>query len=137
MASKFFIDTGAYFARFYARDRHHSVSLDIWNRLENEGIIAFTTNHVIDELATLLARHTSYEFSAIKLEGIYQSEDTWIERPSEKDERQALAFFKKFADQKISFTDCLSFVTMKKIPVNQVFTFDRHFQYAGFRLIPD
>jgi hypothetical protein len=135
MADKYFIDTGAYFSRFYGRDQHHAASLDIWNWLENKNITAVTTNHVIDELATLLARRTSYDFSGSKLDEIYESEDTQIERSSEEDERKALVYFKKYADQKISFTDCLSFVIMEKLSINRVFTFDRHFQYAGFDII--
>ncbi len=134
-ANKIFIDTGAYFARFYKRDQHHNQSLTIWSRLEREGIVAITSNHVIDELATLLARRTSYEFSAEKISKIYESQDTLIERTSLKDELKALAFFKKFADQKVSFTDCLSFTTMERLSIRHVFTFDRHFEFAGFEVI--
>ncbi|MDM8536365.1 PIN domain-containing protein [Desulfobacterales bacterium HSG17] len=134
MANKWFIDTGAYFARFYKRDQYHLNSVNLWNRLENEAIITITTNHVLDELATLLARRTSYDFSSRKLGKIYNS-DIRIERPSEKDELKALEFFRKYADQKISFTDCLSFVVMHKLWISQVFTFDKHFEYAGFEII--
>ena len=42
----------------------------------------------------------------------------------------------KYADQKISFTDCLSFIVMQQKNIQKVFTFDKHFEYAGFRIIP-
>lgn len=135
MADKWFIDTGAWFACFYKRDQHHSDSVRIWHHTEHSRIRLFTTNHILDELATLLARRTSYHFSGNKLKDIYDS-DIRIERPSEKDELDALDFFLKYADQEISFTDCLSFVVMRKLGIRQVFTFDRHFEYAGFELIP-
>ncbi len=136
MAVRLFIDTGAYFALFYKRDQHHNNSVNIWRRIEKEKIPLITTNHVIDELATLLARHTSYEFSGNKLNEIYSS-DIRIERPSENDELRALRFFLKYADQCISFTDCLSFVVMKNHKIGRVFTFDRHFDYAGFEVISE
>jgi predicted nucleic acid-binding protein len=53
----------------------------------------------------------------------------------ENDELRDLHFFLKYADQCISFTDCLSFVVMKNHRVKRVFTFDRHFAYAGFEII--
>lgn len=135
MAIKCFIDTGAYFARFYDRDRYHIDSLAIWNYLEEKGTVTITSNHVLDELATLLARRSSYRFSGMKIREIYDSGNTIIERPSEEDERKALRYFEKFADQNISFTDCLSFVIIEKYSIHKVFTFDRHFEYAGFEII--
>jgi len=134
MADKYFTDTGAWFALFYRRDSHHPDAVRIWHRTERERIRIITTNHVLDELATLLARRTSYNFSGNRLREIYDS-DIRIERPMESDELDALDFFLKYADQKISFTDCLSFVVMRKLGLRKAFTFDRHFEYAGFEII--
>ena len=134
MANKVFIDTGAYFARFYHRDQYHALSLKIWGRLQAKGFILITTNHVIDELSMLLARRASYDFSAERLQEIYES-DMIIERSTEEDELRALEYFKKYADQKVSFTDCLSFMVMENLGISQVFTFDRHFAYAGFDVV--
>jgi predicted nucleic acid-binding protein len=69
------------------------------------------------------------------MQGIYDSEDMRIERSSRRDEVKAIEFFRKFADQKVSFTDCLSFAIMNRVGLKEVFTFDRHFGLAGFNLI--
>ena len=37
---------------------------------------------------------------------------------------------------KVSFTDCISFVLMRKRQIKRVFAFDRHFMHAGFTLWP-
>jgi len=135
--NKIFIDTGAYLARFHKRDRMHEISVKIWDILKtNTSIITYTTNHVIDELATLLARRTSYDFSGTKLQEIYKSKYPIIFRPGKEDEKESIKIFYKYSDQQISFTDCLSFVVMKKLGIKQVFTFDKHFQYDGFAVIP-
>lgn len=60
-----------------------------------------------------------------------------ILRPSREDELEALSLFEKFADQEVSFTDCISFVLMQRQQIKRVFSFDRHFQYAGFTLWPE
>ncbi len=135
MAVRCFVDTGAYFALFFIRDQYHQESRQIWDRLNADKALIWTTNHVLDELATLLARKTTYEFSATKMQGIYDSEGMRIERSSRRDEVKAIDYFRKFADQKVSFTDCLSFAIMNRVGLKEVFTFDRHFGLAGFKLI--
>jgi predicted nucleic acid-binding protein len=44
--------------------------------------------------------------------------------------------FRKFADQKVSFTDCVSFVLMRKQRLTRAFSFDRHYEQAGFEIWP-
>lgn len=130
-----FVDTGAWLSCFCRKDQFHRDSLRIWKELASEKIFTVTTNHIIDELATLLARRTSYDFSAGKTEEIYDSKLSMIIRPDQESELEALKIFRKYADQKISFTDCLSFVVMKNLKIQHVFTFDHHFRIFGFYII--
>jgi predicted nucleic acid-binding protein len=59
----------------------------------------------------------------------------WL--PAEgQDLLDAFGLMRKFADQAVSFTDCLSFILMKKAGLRDVFGFDGHFTAAGFRLRP-
>ena len=39
-------------------------------------------------------------------------------------------------DQHLSFTDCVLLVLMKSKKIKRVFTFDQHFQLAGFQVYP-
>ena len=131
-----FVDSSAYLSRYLAGDKHHASSLDFWKNLEAERQILATSNFVLDETFTLLGRKAEYPFAVIKAKTIYASHSLNILRPNEEDERQALEYFEKYADQKIAFTDCVSFVLMKKMRIGQVFTYDRHFEFAGFRVRP-
>jgi predicted nucleic acid-binding protein len=133
---KIFIDTGAYLSYYHKKDTHHQKSVETWKNItqvtKNRLI---TTHHIIDELATLLGRKKDYQYAAGKIKKIFNS-NCIIERTHEIDERMALELFEKYADQQISFTDCLSFVVMQQQNIQTVFTFDKHFQYAGFEVIP-
>jgi uncharacterized protein len=96
----------------------------------------FTSNFVLDETFTLLGRRTGYNFAAARARAILSSAAITIIRPSKYDEIEAVKLFEKFAEQSISYTDCISFVLMRSNKIERAFTFDRHFKVAGFIIIP-
>ena len=131
-----FIDTGAFVARYMAADQNHKKALEVWQRLAQENESCATSNFVLNETFTLLARRTGYDFAAERARRILQSESLHILRPNEKQEMEAVVLFEKYGDQKVSFTDCISFVLMKEAKIAQAFSFDRHFALAGFHPYP-
>jgi hypothetical protein len=50
--------------------------------------------------------------------------------------RRGWETLEKFSDQKLSFTDCLSFSLMRREGIPSVFGFDHHFALAGYELWP-
>lgn len=131
-----FIDTGAFLARHVERDQNHKAATAHWRTIQKDHRQCFTSNYVLDETITLLSRRSSYRFAAERARNLYESTALWILRPEEDDERKALTLFEKYADQRVSFTDCMSFVLMEKHRIRSVFTFDRHFALAGFDVEP-
>lgn len=129
-----FIDTGVLLARYLKKDQHHEVAIKKWEKLHKSTNKCFTSNFVLDEFFTLLARRTTYAFAAEKAQLIYDSAVFEILRPNELIEAQAIGLFSKFADQKVSYTDCISFVLMKHHKIKKAFSFDHHFHVAGFDL---
>lgn len=131
-----FIDTGAFLARSLARDAYHSVARRGWDEIAATGERCLTSNFVLDETLTLLGRRAGYRFAAEEGRRLYASKQLEILRPQEEDEAKALRLFTKYADQRVSFTDCVSFVLMKREKIRRVFGFDQHFRSAGFRVWP-
>lgn len=129
-----FIDTGAFVARYAARDQYHRQARRLWAELQTRGIRLATSNFVLDETFTLLARHTTYSFAAERARNIFDSRALEILRPQHKEEREAVELFAKYADQKVSFTDCISFVLMRSRKIMETFSFDKHFELVGFHL---
>ena len=129
-----FIDTGAFVARYLQRDQYHQHAVKGWERLARSGRRCFTSNFVLNETVTLLARRASYTFAAQRARLILSSETVTILRPTEDDEHAAVEVLEKYADQAVSFTDCLSFIFMRKHGLNIAFSFDSHFERAGFQL---
>jgi predicted nucleic acid-binding protein len=85
---------------------------------------------------TLLARRTDYHFAAERGRELLNSPRLAVLRSTEHEDAAAVEVFEKFADQRVSFTDCISFVLMKAHRIKRAFTFDRHFHLAGFRIWP-
>jgi len=127
-----FIDTGAFLARYLERDQYHQVATEGWRELRSSLHRCATSNFVLDETFTLLARRASYPFAAERARQLLASDVLEILRPDAEDELEALRRFEKFADQGISYTDCISFTLMHRHRLELAFTFDRHFTYAGF-----
>ena len=52
------------------------------------------------------------------------------------DEEAAWALFLERPDKSYSFTDCTSFVLMRRLGLQQALTFDRDFRREGFDVLP-
>ena len=131
-----FIDAGAFLARHLRHDQYHRSALAVWEKLGSNNESCFTSNFVLDETFTLLARRAGYDFAVQRANNIYSSQALNIFRPDKKDELNAIKYFGKYADQRVSFTDCISFALMRREKIHRVFSFDRHFEMAGFDLVP-
>ena len=128
-----FIDSGPFLGRYLRNDPHRDVAMRAWDLLGSQALV--TSNYVLDETFTLLARRAGYQFAAERAERFYASEAFEIVSAVREDELTAVHLFKKFADQKVSCTDCVSFAIMRRCGLLTAFTFDRHFLHAGFHVI--
>jgi predicted nucleic acid-binding protein len=128
-----FIDTGAFLARHLSRDQHHADAVAGWQALASTGLGCCTSNFVLDELITLLGRRAGCVFAAERARALYASSVLTILRPDRDCEIAAITWMERFADQQVSYTDCISFRLMRDHRIDTAFTFDRHFELAGFQ----
>ena len=131
-----FVDTGAFLARYIRQDSLHRRAKRTWAEIARSRTRCFTSNFVLDETITLLGRRSSYAFAAERASVLLSSQALTILRPDAEDEIRAVDLLAKFADQQVSFTDCISFVLMRRHRLQRAFTFDRHFSIAGFEVTP-
>lgn len=133
--NSFFVDTGAFIAKEIAGDQFHAAARQFWAELEERGHRLLSSDHVLDESVTLMARRTTYAFAADWGRDALESGIEWL-NADDGDWKKALMLMRKFADQGVSVTDCLSAVLMKRAGLKRVFGFDRHFEAMGFRVYP-
>lgn len=136
MPAKLLVDSGAFYAQRDPGDQHHAGAKAGFELLATVANDIYSSEHILDETLTLLARRESYAYAAATGEELLSSRVVrWLDAtPAEW--RSAVRLMRKYADQAVSFTDCLSFALMQREKINHVFGFDRHFEAAGFRLWP-
>ncbi len=130
-----FVDTGAFIAKEIAGDPYHGIARESWSKIAASGVRLVSSEHVFDESATLIARRATYSFASQWGVEALDSGIEWLQATPE-DLLKALGLMRKYADQGVSFTDCLSAVLMKRAGLKRVFGFDRHFVAMGFSLWP-
>ena len=87
-----------------------------------------TTNHVVSETVTL-SRRLGHRLAADLGSKLYSEALGRIHWATPAEEREAFRYFEKHADQLYSFTDCLSFVVMEKLGINEALTVDGDFTH--------
>lgn len=133
--SSLFVDTSAWCALFNSQDDHHAWALDIWSTVQDKKIRLVTSDYIFDETLTLLRNRV--DFNAARMAGDKLLASAILRRihVSEREFLLAWEWFKKYRDHGFSFTDCTSFVLMKENRMDAVWTLDRDFKSAGFKLL--
>ena len=113
---------------------NHEAATNRWAQASQAGWLLCSSEHILDECTTLLARRTNYAWASDWGKDALASGIEWLQATS-PEWTAALSLMRKYADQGVSFTDCLSFVMMKRAGLKEVLGFDRHFEAASFRVL--
>jgi predicted nucleic acid-binding protein len=123
-----FVDTGAWYAVATPGDPDH---LQAKTFLSQSIEPLVTTDYIVDELLTLFAAR-GQKTRAIEWKNNALDGGTNLIKVSESDFEAALDIYEKYQDKAWSFTDCTSYVLMKRLAIEKAFSFDHHFRQFGF-----
>jgi hypothetical protein len=123
-----FVDTSAWFASSVRTDRDYARAVQ-WLADNRKNLV--TTDHVVDELLTLL-RHRGELRRALHMgSDLFGGVLARVEKVTAEDIDRAWSVFRDFHDKAWSFTDCVSRVVMERLKVKTAFAFDEHFRQFG------
>lgn len=96
-----------------------------------------TSEMVLTELLNALCSRGEYlRKSAIRLTRRLRSDENTLIIPQTSEQfEQAFDFYQRRLDKGYSLTDCASMQMMRQLEINEILTFDRHFQQEGFRTL--
>ncbi len=116
-----------------ARDQHHVAADAAFRRAVREKTRLLTTNLVLAEVHRLLLFRAGIRAAATALDRIEASEHVQVVFATEDDHRAARQWMSRLGDQRITYTDAVSFAVMESRKCGTVLGFDHDFLVAGFR----
>ncbi len=134
-----FVDTSAWKAFYDEEDDRHGEARKLMKAIGAKEVpvrTLITSDYVMDETLTLIRFAHSHSKAVEFANAVSASNATKIVFVEEDLYGKALELFTQHADKPWSFTDCVSFALMKHIELTTAFTFDPHFQQAGFQTLP-
>ena len=136
MSDVIFIDASALLALANSSDQYHQRAKQSFTVMLEDKSRFITTNFILDEVYTRIKRKAG-SLIAINFGELLKNEKNikieWIDKENEK---IAWTIFKKYSDQRFSYTDCTSFAFMKQMKIKKTFCFDGDFKWMGFECIP-
>lgn len=129
-----FLDTsGLYEYLDDVQPRHREVA----GLLESSKPCRFvTSNFVRDELITLCLTRRGHDVARRVGNLLMQGGAMDVIHVTPSDEQQAWQLFLQRPDKRYSFTDCTSFVLMRRQGIRAALSMDDHFRQEGFELLP-
>lgn len=129
-----FVDTSAWLALNDKTDQYHSKAAAKSGEIRRQRIALVTSEYIIDESITLIRYRVSHKAAVVFGDSLFNSSIVRIIDVTKEERLRAWETFKQYDDKELSFTDCTSFVLMKKLKLHKAFTFDEHFKRMGFEV---
>ena len=130
---RLFVDTSAWFAYANRADPEHRAVAAALRQCAGRLV---TSNFVFDETVTL-CRYRLGHPAAVKVgAALCDSGAIDLIRLNADDERMAWSLFLERPDKAYSFTDCTSFVLMRRLKLQRSVALDDDFRREGFDTVP-
>ena len=129
-----FLDTSFLIALSDEKDKNHKRTKTSLKELVGKGTRFVVARNILNEYLDGVTKRISKEKAIEELDNILNSKLLVIEPVTEKDWDKAIIYFRKYNDQQIDLTDCLSFAIMERLEMKSVLTFDYDFKIHGFEL---
>ena len=128
-----FVDTSAWFAHVNRSDPDHAAVRDVLRRFGGRLV---TSNFVFDETITLIAMRSGHTAAGKVGATLLDARVVDLIRITAADERQAWKLFLDRPDKTYSYTDCTSFVLMRRLGIGSAAALDEDFAREGLRAVP-
>jgi predicted nucleic acid-binding protein len=128
-----FVDTSAWFAYANRLDPDHTRIRTVLRTFQGRLV---TSNFVFDETVTLCLYRLGHQVAATVGAVLLDPTVVNLLRLPPDDEQRAWALFLARPDKTYSYTDCTSFVLMRRLRIQRAIALDADFQREGFVLLP-
>lgn len=131
---KLLADTSALLALVLRDDRYHGAAARFVRAHPRVRFVM--TELILAEFATRLRARSDGERTVALVQGLLRSQRYELVFLDTELLRGALEQMTRFADKRLSLTDCASFEVIERLALAGAFTFDSDFRDCGFRASP-
>ena len=134
--SPVFLDTGYLIALEASDDQNHEEASRHWRKEGPKLSSIVTTTYVFDEVVTFFNSRGRHAKAVEVGRRLRESQLVEIVPETEVLLEAGWSRFRNRPDKQYSLTDCISFVLMGRRDIEKTLAFDRHFEQAGYQLLP-
>lgn len=131
---KLLADTSALLALTMRDDRNHGAAVEFLRRHPHARFVL--TELVVAEVATRVRARADAQRAAALARSFLDSRRYEVLFVDADLLRGAIDRLARFADKRLSLTDCASFEAMERLGLSAAFTFDHDFRDCGFEMLP-
>ena len=131
---KLLVDTSALLALAFRDDRNHQAAA-AFVRAQPEARLVLT-ELILSEVATRLRARAGAQRAVVVARSLFDSRRYELLFVDADLVRAALELMVRFADKRLSLTDCASFELMDRLDLEAAFAFDTDFRDCGYRMVP-
>ena len=132
---RIFLDTSGLIALSDKKDRNHEAARAYLEDKVHKGARFVLGRNVLVEYIDGVTKRIGKKKALEELHNILNSKLLVIEPVSKVDWDLAVKYFRKYDDQQIDITDCLSFALMERLGLDTAMTFDSDFRTHGFKAV--
>jgi len=133
-ANSIYIDTSAFYALIDRSDRFHESAKNLWPTLLGNDFDLYTSNYVVSETMNIMQHRLGFEAASLWQKAMLGVVDVqWVDRSGHS---MGLELWLSLGREHCSFVDCVSYVTMNKLNIEQVFCFKASYAERGYIMVP-
>ena len=129
-----FVDADGFIALSFKKDAHYKKACSLMEKLEDQEEQLVTSWQAIDEVTTKLSYFGIKQQATNFLKWIVNS-DVKVVYADEKMTGRIIKQFKEQTSKRVSLTDCTNMVIARELGVVTFFSFDKHYEKNGFKLL--
>lgn len=131
---KLLLDTSAILALVLKDDQKHPAAVEYARRSTRARFIL--TELILSEVVTRVRARADAPRAKSVARSLLDSRRYEVILVDAEILERAVDHLSRFADKRLSFTDCASFATMDRLDLDSAFTFDHDFRDCGYRMVP-
>jgi len=126
--------TSALLAILNPHDRVHLPARELWQALLDTEATLICSNYVLVETLALVQRRMGLEAVQTLVSDIVPVlQVEWVD---ETEHWAGVQLLLSWGRRRVSLVDCVSFVQMRRLGIQEAFAFDEHFEAQGFTCLP-